>query len=88
MGRIEEALTRFSTALETLEQGLGARLATAKDSASAGAELTLLRIERDRLAARVAALEEDSRILAGVTDEVEDRLDGAIAEIREVLTRN
>ena len=40
------------------------------------------------LAARVATLEEEARALAGLTEEVEDRLDGAIAEIREVLGRN
>jgi cell division protein FtsB len=88
MSRIEAALTRFSAALDTLEQSLGARLAMAKDSANVAAELALLRIERDRLAARVATLEEEARILGGVTEEVEDRLDGAIAEIREALTRN
>jgi hypothetical protein len=33
-------------------------------------------------------LEEEARSLASLTAEVDDRLDGAIAEIREVLARN
>jgi len=43
---------------------------------------------RSRLIARVATLEEEARSLASLTAEVDDRLDGAIAEIREVLARN
>ena len=41
-----------------------------------------------RSIARIAALEEETRVLAGLTEEVEDRLDDAIAEIREVLAHN
>jgi hypothetical protein len=44
-------------------------------------------VERDRLLARVAELEEDARALSGLTEEVETRLDGAIAEIRTALGR-
>jgi hypothetical protein len=40
------------------------------------------------MCARIGELEEESRALAGLTGEVEERLDGAIAEIREVLSRN
>ena len=47
-----------------------------------------LKEERARLVARIAGLEAESRNLAGLTEEVEDRLDGAISEIREVLGRN
>ena len=46
-----------------------------------------LTAERESLFARVASLEEESRSLAGITEEVEERLDGAIAEIRSALGR-
>jgi hypothetical protein len=51
-------------------------------------EVSALKAERERLIARIAGLEEESRTLAGLTGEVEDRLDSAITEIREVLGRN
>jgi hypothetical protein len=35
----------------------------------------------------VAALEEDMAALSGVTEDVEERLDGAIGEIRAALAR-
>ncbi len=53
-------------------------------AASRIAELTA---ERERLLARIAELEDEARTLAGLTEEVEDRLDGAIAEIRAALGR-
>ena len=37
--------------------------------------------------ARIAELEDESRALASVTEEVEGRLDGAIVEIRAALGR-
>jgi hypothetical protein len=65
-----------------------ARLAQGSAPAGLAAELGALKEERARLVARIAGLEAESRNLAGLTEEVEDRLDGAIAEIREVLGRN
>ena len=50
-------------------------------------EIARLTAERDRLLARVAALEEDGRVMSGLTEEVETRLDGAISEIRQALAR-
>jgi hypothetical protein len=52
------------------------------------AELAALRREREHLLGRITALEEESSSLAGLTEAVENRLDGAIAEIRSVLGRN
>jgi hypothetical protein len=37
--------------------------------------------------ARIAELEDENRALAGITEEVEGRLDGAIGEIRAALGR-
>jgi seryl-tRNA synthetase len=81
MSRLDAAMKRFSTALEELQ----ARIAVRLDSDKAQAESDP---ERENLLARIAALEEESRDLAGLSEEVEVRLDGAIAEIRSVLDRN
>jgi cell division protein FtsB len=88
MSRLDAALARFSQALSRLETAAEGSLARTRASAGLEAELRILKDERDRLVARVAGLEEEGRALAGLTEEVEDRLDGAITEIREVLGRN
>ncbi len=88
MTRLDSALMRFSTALVRLESSVTDRLAVAREAKNSRAELEILKADRERLVARIAALEEDSRMLAGLTEEVEDRLDTAISEIREVLGRN
>ncbi len=87
MSRLDAAVERFSAALGRLETGLAARLDAARATMGSAAEIELLRAERERLYARIASLEEDSRALAGLTEEVETRLDSAIAEIRDVLGR-
>jgi len=84
MTTLDAALARFSQALTRLETAAEERLARANGSA----ELDRVKDERDRLLARIAILEEEARSLAGLTEEVEERLDGAITEIREVLGRN
>jgi len=88
MSRLDAALARFSQALNRLETAAEANLVRTREAAGLEVELRILKEERDRLVARVAGLEEEARNLAGLTEEVEDRLDGAIAEIREVLGRN
>ena len=80
MSRLDTAMKRFSAALEMLET----RIAERADNTRAGLEADP---ERERLLARIAALEEETRDLAGLSEEVEVRLDGAIAEIRSVLDR-
>ena len=87
MATLEAATTRLMAALDRLEQ-LGASLALAQEDARRrAAEISQLNAERETLLARIAELEEESRALAGVTEEVEGRLDGAIAEIRAALAR-
>jgi hypothetical protein len=88
MSRLEAAKERFSAALDALETSVNERLAGARTSTSASAETALLRAERERMLARIAALEAESRELAGLTGEVEERLDGAITELREALARH
>ena len=86
MERLEAALARFSAALESLEKSVAERSKSPREGDAA--ELAGLRRERERLLSRVTALEEESSSLAGLTEAVETRLDGAIAEIRSVLGRN
>jgi hypothetical protein len=88
MDRLDAVMQRLSQALQSLEDAARGRIRAERGSVSSAAEVELLQAERDRLAARVAALEDESRTLAGLTEEVEDRLDGAIAEIREALGRH
>ncbi|HYM18286.1 MAG TPA: DUF4164 family protein [Micropepsaceae bacterium] len=87
MKRLDAAVAHLNAALDKLEASADERLSRVKSDSSA-AELALLKEERERLLARIAALEEETRTLAGLTEEVEDRLEGAIAEIRGVLARN
>ena len=81
MNKLDTAMKRFSAALEALQVRIAERIDAERARADADPE-------RERLLARIAALEEESRDLAGLSEEVEVRLDGAIAEIRSVLDRN
>ena len=92
MSRLELAADRLKTALDALEKGaLESRTAGVRDH---GPELEKLHswiaeleTERERLLTQVAALEDEIASLSGVTEEVEERLDGAIGEIRAALAR-
>ena len=88
MTRLDDALARFSAALDQLESRVEEANARAREAVDSPAEISILKAERERMCARIGELEEESRALAGLTGEVEERLDGAIAEIREVLSRN
>jgi hypothetical protein len=82
MSRLDLASARFSAALAKLEAAM------AETALRADKEAALLKQEREKLLSRVAALEEESNSLAGLTQAVETRLDGAIAEIRAALARS
>jgi predicted nucleic acid-binding Zn-ribbon protein len=87
MSRLELAAERLAKALDALETSL-TPLANVRDSASqAGQKVVHLNEEREKLLTRIAELEEETRSLSGLTEEVEGRLDGAIAEIRAALGR-
>ena len=87
MSKLDEAAERLRTALATLH-GATAPLIEARDAARlAAAKISALTVERERLLARIAELEDDARAMSGLTEEVETRLDGAIAEIRSALGR-
>lgn len=81
MSKLDAAAAKLMAALDALE-AVAAPLADARSERNAG-----LIAERDNLLARVAELEDESRSLAVVTEEVEERLDTAITEIRTALGR-
>jgi predicted nucleic acid-binding Zn-ribbon protein len=87
MSRLELAAGRLKTALDALES----RLAGAQDNSAATTKLqgrvAELEAERDHLLTQISALEDELAALSGVTEEVEERLDGAIGEIRAALAR-
>ncbi len=88
MERLDSAMRRLSSALDTLGhkmEEVDTQRAASLEAMREMQHAEELRAERDRLLARIAEIEAESRALAGVTTEVESRLDEAIAEIREVL---
>ena len=87
MSRLDQAEQRFHAALAALDAVAVPLVAARAQAADAAAMLAALTEERDRLLARVAELDDDARAMSGLTEEVEGRLDGAIAEIRTALGR-
>ena len=87
MSRLELALERLNSALDLLEGNAETFFSRRDQFTPGGAKFLALEEERDQLIGRIAELEDESRALAGLTEEVEDRLDGAIAEIRTALGR-
>jgi hypothetical protein len=87
MSRLELAAERLAKALDALETAALPLVEARESAAAAQARLARLDAEREELVTRVASLEEETRSLSGLTEEVEGRLDGAIAEIRAALGR-
>jgi hypothetical protein len=87
LSRLELAVERLSKALDALEKTAKPLVAARDSAAAAEAKLASLDDERENLLKRVAGLEAEARSLSGLTEEVEGRLDGAIAEIRAALGR-
>ena len=87
MSKREDASARLMAALDSLENLVPALLDAGARAAEAEGKLAQALAERDGLLRRVAELEDENRHLAGLTETVETRLDGAIAEIRSALAR-
>ena len=87
MDALAAAAERLSTAIDRLEHALKPQEESQKRHARDAAEIASLTHERETLLARIADLEEETRSLEGVNEEVEGRLDGAIADIRAALGR-
>jgi hypothetical protein len=87
MSRFELAAERLTNALNALEGTLVPLDSARADADQARVRLAELNAERERLLARIAELEEEQQALSEISEEVETRLDGAIAEIRTALGR-
>ena len=86
MSRLDSAMTRFSAAVEKLETALARRPATLRLDETLSRELAGLKTDRAHLAAELERLNGEKVALEGFTDEVAGRLEGAIREIRAVLS--
>jgi len=87
MGKLELAAERLTNALNALDARL-VPLGNARiEAEDAKARLAELHAERERLLGRIAELEDEARALGEISEEVETRLDGAIADIRTALGR-
>ena len=87
MSRLDLAQNRFQAALEALENAAASVGESLDGAAKLPERIAELQMEREKLLARIAELEEDVAALSGLTEEVEDRLDGAIGDIRTALAR-
>lgn len=85
MARIDLAAERLTKALNALDASLVPLIES--QGSGAESELSALRAERETLLARIAVLEEELQALSEISEEVENRLDGAIGEIRTALGR-
>jgi chromosome segregation ATPase len=87
MGKLDLAAERLTKALNALDASVVPLIEARANAAGADGELEALRSEREMLLARVAVLEEELQALSEISEEVENRLDGAIGEIRSALGR-
>jgi len=87
VSRLDVAADRFRKALDSLEKSAKIIGELGRPAHKDEARIAALAEEREKLLARIAELEEEAQSLSGLTEEVEDRLDGAIAEIRVALGR-
>jgi hypothetical protein len=87
MSRLDMAQKRFRTALEALESAAGSVGESLDSAAKLPERIAELEAEREKLLTRITELEDEVAALAGLTEEVEGRLDGAIGEIRAALAR-
>jgi predicted nucleic acid-binding Zn-ribbon protein len=86
MSRLDSAKTRFTAALDKLETALAKKAASVRLDETLTRELAGLKEDRARLAAELERLNGEKVALEGFTDEVAGRLEGAIREIRAVLS--
>jgi chromosome segregation ATPase len=87
MSQLEEAKTRLTAALDRLETAITPLTDAQRRHARDAAEIASLAQEREVLLARIAALEDENRLLASLAEEVEGRVDRAIADINAALAQ-
>ena len=88
MSQLEVAKTRLSAALDRLETALTPLTDAQKRHARDAGEIASLNQDREGLLTRIAALEEENRLLASLAEEVEGRVDRAIADINAALAHS
>ena len=88
MSRLDVAAKHLAAALENLEKAALAGRGRAPSAPVPEPRLAALESEKEKLLARIAALEEELAALSSITEDVEGRLDGAIGEIRAALARS
>lgn len=86
MSRLDSAKARFDAAVEKLETAIKRRVEQEKFDQAFVNELAGLKDDRARLATELDRLNDEKNALEGFTDEVAGRLEGAIREIRAVLS--
>jgi predicted nucleic acid-binding Zn-ribbon protein len=86
MSRLDSAMARFSAALDKLESALARQADKARLDETLARELAGLKEDREQLAAELERLHGEKVALEGFTEEVAGRLEGAIREIRAVLS--
>jgi chromosome segregation ATPase len=87
MAKLDAAASALKAALDKLEAEASALADLRAQAGRDAQDIARMSAEREHLLARVAELEDENRSLAGITEEVEGKLDGAIAEIRAALSR-
>ena len=87
MAKLDAAAAALKAALDKLEAEAKAMVELRAQAGRDAEDLARMSAEREHLLARIAELEDENRSLAGITEEVEGKLDGAIAEIRAALSR-
>jgi chromosome segregation ATPase len=87
MAKLDAAASALKAALDKLEAEATALVEIKAQAGRDAEDIARMSAEREHLLARIAELEDENRSLAGITEEVEGKLDGAIAEIRAALSR-
>jgi chromosome segregation ATPase len=87
VSRLDVATERLRNAIDSVESSTQVVTESRKKAKDSDARIGALAEERERLLERIAALEQEIQALSGLTEEAEDRVDGAIAEIRAALGR-
>ena len=85
MSKLETSMQSFAAALEKLETSVNRGIQRQSGANGLERELSALRQDRARLAQELDGVKSEAKALEGVTDEVSDRLDSAIRDIRAVL---
>jgi chromosome segregation ATPase len=85
MSQIEEAMERFSQALDRLEGALNKRADADKQTDTMRREVLALREDRSRLQSELEETRGAYEALDGAANDIGERVDRTIEELREIL---